>query len=42
MSDPAIGQLVSDLLLRTADGGELALGALRGQPVVAICVRYYG
>lgn len=38
----ALGDPLPDLRLRTADGGELALGTLRGRPLVAVCVRYYG
>lgn len=46
MSQPdrslALGDLVPDVRLQTFDGGELALSALRGQPLVVVCVRYYG
>lgn len=37
-----IGEPLPDLQLRTGAGGDLALSALRGQPLVAVCVRYYG
>ena len=39
---PAVGDLVPDVRLQTSDGGELALSALRGRPLVVVCVRYYG
>ena len=38
----ALGELVPDVRLETSDGGELALSALRGRPLVVVCVRYYG
>lgn len=38
----ALGDLVPDVRFETFDGGELALSALRGRPLVAVCVRYYG
>ena len=31
-----------DVRLRTAEGGELALAALRGRPLLVVCIRYYG
>jgi len=36
------GELLPDIRLQTADGGELALASLRGRPLVIVCVRYYG
>jgi hypothetical protein len=30
------------LRVRTADGGEVALGAFAGRPLLVVCVRYYG
>ena len=46
MSEPdrplTLGDLVPDVRLQTSDGGELALSTLRGQPLVIVCVRYYG
>ena len=38
----AIGDVVTDVPLRTFDGGEFRLSSLRGRPLLAICVRYYG
>lgn len=37
-----VGDVLPDVTLRTADGGELALATLRGRPLVVVCVRYYG
>ena len=37
-----LGDLLPDIDLQTADGGELALASLRGRPLVVVCVRYYG
>jgi hypothetical protein len=34
--------LLPDIRLGTADGGDLALPALLGRPLVAVCIRYYG
>jgi hypothetical protein len=36
------GDRLPDIRLRTADGGELSLASLRGRPLVAVCIRYYG
>ena len=36
------GELLPDLRLQTADGGELALASLRGRPLIIVCIRYYG
>jgi peroxiredoxin len=38
----ALGEPVPDVRLQTFDGGEMALSALRGRPLVVVCVRYYG
>jgi hypothetical protein len=38
----ALGETPPDLSLQTADGGELRLSSLRGRPLLAVCVRYYG
>lgn len=38
----ALGDLVADVRLQTADGGALALSSLLGRPLLAVCVRYYG
>ena len=37
-----IGDLVPDVSLQTFDGGEFPLSSLRGHPLIAVCVRYYG
>ena len=37
-----LGELLPDIRLQTADGGELALASLRGRPLVIVCIRYYG
>ena len=37
-----LGELLPDIRLQTADGGERALASLRGRPLVIVCVRYYG
>ena len=37
-----IGDLVPDVSLQTCDGGEVRLSSLRGHPLLAVCVRYYG
>jgi peroxiredoxin len=46
MSQPdrplALGELVPDVRLQTFDGGAMTLAALRGRPLVVVCVRYYG
>ena len=36
------GELLPDMRVQTAAGGELALASLRGRPLVVVCVRYYG
>jgi peroxiredoxin len=38
----ALGETLPDVRLGTFDGSELPLSSLRGQPVVVVCVRYYG
>ena len=38
----AIGDVVTDVPLRTFDGREVRLSSLRGRPLLAVCVRYYG
>ena len=38
----AIGEVVTDVPLRTFDGGEFRLSSLRGRPLLAVCVSYYG
>jgi hypothetical protein len=38
----ALGEALPDLSLQTADGGALRLSSLRGHPLLAVCVRYYG
>jgi hypothetical protein len=38
----ALGDVVDDVRLQTADGTALALSSLRGRPLLAVCVRYYG
>ena len=38
----ALGDRLPDLRLQNPSGGELALSALRGRPLVLVCVRYYG
>ena len=38
----AIGDVVPDVRLQTSDGAELRLSSLRGRPLLAVCVRYYG
>jgi peroxiredoxin len=38
----AIGEPMPDIRLETVDGGELSLSSLRGRPLLAVCVRYYG
>ena len=41
--DPvAIGEVVPDVPLQTFDGREFRLSSLRGRPLLAVCVRYYG
>ena len=42
MTGIAIGDVVPDVPLRTSDGAERRLPSLRGRPVLAVCVRYYG
>ena len=37
-----IGEVVPDVSLRTFDGAEFPLASLRGRPLLAVCVRYYG
>ena len=41
-ADIGIGDLVPDVSLQTVDGGEVRLSSLRGHPLIAVCVRYYG
>jgi len=36
------GELLPDVRLQGADGGEVALASLRGRPLVIVCIRYYG
>jgi len=38
----AIGDVVHDVPLQTFAGAELRLSSLRGRPLIAVCVRYYG
>ena len=38
----AIGEVVPDVPLQTFDGREFRLSSLRGRPLLAVCVRYYG
>lgn len=38
----APGDVVEDVSLQTADGGAVTLSSLRGRPLLAVCVRYYG
>ena len=38
----AIGDVLTDVPLRTFDGREFRLSSLRGRPLLAVCVRYYG
>jgi hypothetical protein len=38
----ALGEPVPDVSLQTFDGGELRMSSLRGRPLLAVCVRYYG
>ena len=42
MTAVAIGNVVPDVPLQTSDGAELRLSSLRGRPLLAVCVRYYG
>ena len=42
MTGVAIGELVPDVPLETFDGAEVRLSSLRGRPLLAVCVRYYG
>jgi peroxiredoxin len=42
MTGIAIGDVLPDVALRTSDGAELRLSSLRGRPLLAVCVRYYG
>jgi peroxiredoxin len=37
-----IGEPVPDVSLHTSDGAQLRLSSLRGRPLLAVCVRYYG
>ena len=38
----ALGERLPDISLRTFEGAELRLSSLRGRPLLAVCVRYYG
>jgi len=38
----APGEELPDIALRAPDGAEVRLAALRGRPLVAVCIRYYG
>ena len=38
----AIGDVVPDVPLETFDGRLVRLASLRGQRLLAVCVRYYG
>jgi peroxiredoxin len=38
----AVGDRLPDLRLQAADGSEVALAALRGRPLLLVCLRYYG
>ena len=38
----AIGDVVTAVPLQTFDGREFRLSSLRGRPLLAVCVRYYG
>jgi peroxiredoxin len=37
-----VGGPVPDVTLRTHDGRDWRLSSLRGRPLLAVCVRYYG
>ena len=38
----ALGEPVPDIPWQTFDGRELRMSSLRGRPLLAVCVRYYG
>lgn len=38
----ALGEVLPDVAIQTADGSELRLSTFRGRPLVLVCVRYYG
>jgi hypothetical protein len=38
----ALGDVVPDVALRNHQGRDVALSSLRGRPLLAVCVRYYG
>ena len=37
-----IGDVVPDVPLQTFDDAEFRLSSLRGRPLLAVCLRYYG
>lgn len=42
MSPIALGERLPDVSVQTADGADVALASLRGRPLLAVCIRYYG